>query len=129
MPVVVLTFVRKIQIMQFLIKIIISALIIALVSEIARRFTFVAAIIASLPLTSMLAIIWLYRDTKDIQKIIDLSSNIFWAVLPSLLFFVVLPILLKMGFKFSSAMFISSVVMFLGYTIYALFLTKVGIKI
>ena len=115
--------------MQFLIKIIITALIVALVSEIARRFTFVAAIIASLPLTSILAIIWLYRDTSDIQKIIDLSSNIFWAVLPSLLFFIVLPLLLKMGFKFSSAMIISSVVMFLGYTIYALLLNKFGIKI
>ena len=115
--------------MQFLIKVVISALIIAIVSEIARRFTFVAAIIASLPLTSILAMTWLYRDTKDIQKIIDLSSNIFWAVLPSLLFFIVLPMLLKMGFKFSSAMIISSVVMFLGYTVYAVLLNKFGIKI
>ena len=94
--------------MQFLIKIIISALIITLVSETAKRFTFVAAIIASLPLTSILAMIWLYSDTKDVSKIIDLSSNIFWAVLPSLLFFIVLPILIKMGFKFSSAMVVSA---------------------
>ena len=115
--------------MQFLIKIIISALIITLVSETAKRFTFVAAIIASLPLTSILAMIWLYSDTKDVSKIIDLSSNIFWAVLPSLLFFIVLPILLKMGFKFSSAMVVSSIVMFLGYTVYAVLLNKFGVKI
>ncbi|QQG45221.1 MAG: DUF3147 family protein [Candidatus Sungiibacteriota bacterium] len=115
--------------MQFLIKVLISALIIALVSEAARRFTLVAALIASLPLTSILAIMWLYRDTNDAQKIIDLSSNIFWAVLPSLLFFIVLPTLLKMGFKFGSAMVISSIVMFFGYTIYAVLLNKLGIKI
>jgi hypothetical protein len=113
----------------FLTKVIVSALILALVSEMARRFTVIAALFASLPLTSILAIIWLYRDTKDIQKIIDLSSNIFWAVLPSLLFFVVLPLLLKMGFKFSSAMIISSIVMFLGYTVYAVVLNKFGIKL
>lgn len=115
--------------MQFIIKFIISAFIIATVSEIAKRFTFVAAIIASLPLTSIWAMIWLYHDTKDIQKIIDLSSNIFWAVLPSLLFFIVLPPLLKMGLKFSLAIVASSIVMFLGYTIYALLLNKFGIKI
>lgn len=115
--------------MQFLIKIIVSALIITGVSEIAKRFTFMAAIVASLPLTSILAMIWLYNDTKDARKIIDLSSNIFWAVLPSLLFFIVLPLLLKMGFKFSSAMIVSSIVMFLGYTAYALLLNKFEIKI
>lgn len=115
--------------MQFLIKIIISALAIAFISEVAKRFTLIAAIIASLPLSSILAMLWLYRDTKDTQKIINLSSNIFWAVLPSLLFFIVLPILLKMGFKFHAAMIVSSVVMFLGYTIYAILLNKFGIKI
>ena len=115
--------------MQLLIKVIVSALIITLVSEVAKRFTFVAAIIASLPLTSILAMVWLYSDTKDVPKIIDLSSNIFWTVLPSLLFFIVLPILLKMDFKFSSAIAVSSIVMFLGYTVYAVLLNKFGIKI
>lgn len=115
--------------MQFIIKIIISAFIIAVVSEIAKRFAFIAAVVASLPLTSILAMIWLYNDTKEVQKIIDLSSNIFWAILPSLLFFITLPLLLKMGLGFSSAMVISSVIMFLGYAIYALLLNIFEIKI
>ncbi len=115
--------------MQYFIKIIISALVITLVSEISKRFTFIAAIAASLPLTSILAMIWLYNDTKDVQKVIDLSYGIFWAALPSLFFFVALPILLKMSFKFTSAMIISAVIMFIGYTIYALLLGKLGIKI
>jgi peptidoglycan/LPS O-acetylase OafA/YrhL len=115
--------------MQYLIKIILSALVITFVAEIAKRFTFVAAIAASLPLTSILALIWLYHDTKDVQKIIDLSSSIFWAVLPSLLFFIVLPLLLKRGVNFNHAMLISGVAMFVGYTAYALILNKFGIKI
>ncbi len=115
--------------MQYFIKIIISAFVITLVSEIAKRFTFFAAIAASLPLTSILAMIWLYNDTKDVQKVIDLSYGIFWAVLPSLLFFVALPTLLKMGLKFTSAMIVSAAIMFIGYSIYALLLNKFGIKI
>ncbi len=65
--------------MEYIVKIVVSALIVAGVSELARRFTLLAAISASLPLTSILALIWLYRDTKDVQKICSLSTGIFWA--------------------------------------------------
>ena len=115
--------------MQFIIKIIVSALIIASVSELAKRFTPLAAILASLPLISILAMIWLYRDTHDVQKIIDLSQGIFWAILPSLLFFIVLPLLLKLGLKFSLAMFSSSIIMFIGYAVYGFILNKLGMKV
>ena len=115
--------------MQFLIKTIVSALIIAGVSELGKRFTPLAAVLASLPVTSILAMIWLYRDTGEIQKVAELSSGIFWAVLPSLLFFVVLPSLLKMGVKFGWAMMASSVIMFLGYSLYLVILDKFGLKI
>lgn len=71
--------------------------------KIAKKYTSFAAILASLPLTSILAFIWLYRNTKDKQKIIDPSYGIFWMVLPSLLFFIVLPMLLKKGMGFGWA--------------------------
>ncbi|MFT4970096.1 MAG: hypothetical protein ACI9O4_001848 [Chitinophagales bacterium] len=115
--------------MQYFLKIIITALVVVGISEIGKKFSPVAAILASLPLTSILAMIWLYVDTKDIQKVIDLSSNIFWAVLPSLIFFLVLPLLLKNGFKFGSAMGISAAVMFIAYSIYIIVLQKFGIKL
>ena len=51
--------------MYFFFKTIISAIIIVAVSEIAKKYTWTAAIIVSLPLTSLLAFIWLYWDTKD----------------------------------------------------------------
>ena len=56
--------------MYFFLKTIISAIIIVAVSEIAKKYTWTAAIIVSLPLTSLLAFIWLYWDTKDYQKVI-----------------------------------------------------------
>ena len=115
--------------MQLFIKIITTALIIVGVSELAKRFTPLAAILASLPLTSILAMIWLYRDTKNIDKIADLSIGIFWAVLPSLLFFIILPLLLRSGIKFGWAMVISSIAMAICYAIYTILLSKFGIKI
>ncbi|MDA2936223.1 DUF3147 family protein [Patescibacteria group bacterium AH-259-L05] len=115
--------------MQYLIKTIITAIVIVGISEIGKKFSLIAAILASLPLVSILAMIWLYTDTKDIQKIIDLSSNIFWAVLPSLIFFLVLPILLKNDFKFSTAMVLSAIAMFIAYSIYVILLQKFGIKL
>ena len=115
--------------MQYLIKIVLSGLIIAGVSELGKRFTPIAAILASLPLMSILAIIWLYVETRDNQKIIDLSLGIFWAVLPSLVFFLVLPILLKSGLRFSPAMILSAVVMFIAYSLYVVLLSKFGIRI
>ena len=115
--------------MPFLIKLLLSSVIIASVSEIAKRVTWIAAIVASLPLVSILALIWLYYDTHDVQKIISLSNGIFLAVLPSLLFFAILPMFLKMGINFPLAMILSIAVMFLGYSLYAFLLSFFGIKL
>jgi len=115
--------------MQFIIKVIVSALVIAGVAELAKRFTPIAAVLASLPLTSILAILWLYRDTKDVERVIELSTGIFFAVLPSLLFFILLPLFLKSGIRFSWAILLATFIMFIGYTIYAAVLGKFGLRI
>jgi hypothetical protein len=90
---------------QYALKIALSALILVVVAEVAKRSTFWAAAVASLPLISLLAFVWLYLDTGDVQKVAALSSGIFWLVLPSLLLFVLLPFLLRngLGFWFSLA--------------------------
>ena len=115
--------------MPFLLKVVVSALIIAAVSELGKRFTLMGAILASLPLTSILALTWLYVDTRQTELVIDLSVGIFWAVLPSLLFFVVLPLLLWRGVAFAPALLVSCVVMALGYGLYTLLLRQSGIAL
>jgi hypothetical protein len=87
-------------VLYYSIKILLSALILVAVSEIAKRSSLLGAALASLPLTSLLAFVWLYLDTGDVQKVASLSSDIFWLVLPSLALFLVLPLLLKMGWSF-----------------------------
>ena len=68
----------------YIVKIVITTLLIVAISEISKRSTMIGAILASVPLVSVLAMIWLYQDTKDVTKISDLSIGIFWLVLPFL---------------------------------------------
>lgn len=101
--------------MYFVLKVIVTALVVAAVSELARRYSLLAAALASLPLTSILAFVWTYQDTKDTQKIIELSYGILWLIVPSCFFFVLLPFLLKAGVKFYPALALSCIAMSAGY--------------
>ena len=78
----------QLEYMYFIIKTLVTALIIVLVSEIAKKYTWTAAVIVSIPLTSLLAFIWLYYDTRDVQKVIDLSLGTIVMTIPSILFLV-----------------------------------------
>jgi hypothetical protein len=104
--------------MYFVLKVLITALVVAAVSELARRYSIFAAAIASLPLTSILAMLWLYRDTKDVAKVSALSYDILWLVVPSLLFFLILPWLLQHGVKFYPALLASCIAMSAGYGLF-----------
>ena len=86
--------------MYYFLKIVITTLLIVAISEVSKRSSLVGAILASVPLVSVLAMLWLYIDTKDIEKVSAFSSSVFWLVLPSLVLFVLLPGLLKLGWGF-----------------------------
>lgn len=90
--------------LYFLAKVLISALLIAAISEVARRHSGFAALIASLPLTSLLAFVWLHVEGTPAEHIATLSTQIFWLVIPSLLLFLLLPVLLRSGMEFWPAM-------------------------
>lgn len=91
----------------YITKIAVTTLLIVLISEIAKRSSFVGAILASVPLVSVLAMVWLYIDTNNVERVSALSSSIFWLVIPSLTLFTSLPFLLKQGIHFYVAMGIS----------------------
>ena len=90
--------------LYLVIKAAISGVIVALVSEIARRYPGWGGLVASLPLTSLLAMVWLWRDSGDSLRIAELSQSTFWFIIPSLPLFVVFPILLKSGMAFWAAL-------------------------
>src|SRR5882724_5564542 len=84
----------------FLLKVLVSALVIAAAAELAKRQAWLGALIASLPLTPILAMIWLWRDGTQPAQIAAFANGILWLVLPSLLLFIVLPAMLHAGFGF-----------------------------
>lgn len=90
--------------LYLLIKAVVSAIIIVIVSETARRNPGTGALIASLPLISVLGMIWLWRDTQDIARMAEHSTATFWYVLPSLPMFLLVPVLLKRGLGFWPAL-------------------------
>lgn len=88
-------------------KALLSGAIIAAASEVAKRSPALGAIILSLPLVSLLAFVWLWRDTADKDAIAALSQSTFWFVLPTLPMFLVLPALLRNGVGFWLALALS----------------------
>jgi F0F1-type ATP synthase assembly protein I len=87
-----------------LVKAALSAAIIVAVSELARRSAALGALAASLPLISVLAMIWLWRDTHDTARMAEFAQTTFFYVLPSLALFLLMPALLRRGIGFWPAL-------------------------
>lgn len=115
--------------LQTIIKLIISSSIIVLVSEIAKKNTFLSGLIVSIPLVSVLSMIWLYIETNDIHKVKALSNGILWMVIPSMALFITLPILLNYGINFYLSLMISIIITISCYGLTILTLTHYGIKL
>src|SRR5438067_6782803 len=94
---------RRTPMLYFVIKCALSGIIIGVVSEVAKRSPALGALIVSLPLVSLLAILWLWRDTGDTERIASHAQSTFWYVLPSLPMFLVLPVMLRAGIDFWSS--------------------------
>jgi len=110
-------------------KVILTSVLVVAVSEAAKRSALFGAIIASVPLTSVLAMIWLYVDTGDAEKVARLATGIFWLVLPSLVLFVSLPILLRAGIDFYASLAASVALTIAAYFTMIYTLKLVGIEI
>jgi len=113
----------------YIAKIFVTTILVVLISEIAKRSSLIGAILASIPVVSVLAMLWLYIDTKDVDKVSALASGIFWLVLPSLVLFILLPVLLKMGLNFYLSISLSTVATIGSYWLMISVLNVYGIKL
>lgn len=104
-----------------------SGILISAVSETAKRSPSLGALIASLPLVSILGMIWLWRDTHDVERISSHAEATFWFVLPSLPMFLVLPWLLRSGITFYVALALSCLLTISLYLIMIWMLRRFGI--
>ncbi|WP_404335102.1 DUF3147 family protein [Sphingomonas sp. MMS12-HWE2-04] len=88
----------------FVVRALLSGLIVATVALLARRSPALGALVASLPLVSILGMLWLWRDTGDRARLAAHSEATFWYVLPSLPMFLLMPALLRAGVGFEPAL-------------------------
>ncbi|HNS10082.1 MAG TPA: DUF3147 family protein [Candidatus Ozemobacteraceae bacterium] len=98
----------KIAFMQYFVKILVTTLLVIFISEAAKRNQAVGAILASLPVTSILAISWFYYETGNKAQTASLTTDIFLMVVPSLAFFIALPMLLRRDYSYTVAIGCSS---------------------
>ena len=115
--------------LYMLIKALISGVIVAAASEVARRYSGWGALIASLPLVSVLGMIWLWRDTTDVLRMADNAQATFWFVLPSLPMFLIVPMLLKRGIHFWPALAAGCILTMLLYALMTAALTRFGVRL
>src|SRR5688500_14217008 len=112
-----------------IVKATLSGIIVMIVSEVARRSPGIGGLIASLPLISVLGIIWLWRDTSDVERIAAHAQSTFWFVLPSLPMFLVFPALLRGGMGFWPALAASCVLTIALYALTLWLLPKLGVSL
>ena len=110
-------------------KAVMSGVIIAIVSEVARKAPAFGALIASLPLISLLGMIWLWRDKPDMANMAAHSTATFWYVLPSLPMFLLLPMLLRRGIGFWPALLAGCALTIALYMLLATLAPRFGLRL
>ncbi len=111
------------------VKVIITALLVVLIAEVSRRSSLAGALLASIPLLSVLAMVWLYVDTRDVEQVARLSTGVFWLVLPSLVLFIALPVLLRAGVNFYLALGAAMALTVAAYGLMLALLRQFGIEL
>jgi hypothetical protein len=113
----------------FWIRALLSGLIVAGVSTIARRYPAGGALLASLPLVSVLGMMWLWHDKPDAANMAAHAEATFWYVLPSLPMFLLIPAMLRRGMDFWPALFAGCVLTILAYLATVLLAARFGVRL
>ena len=108
-------------------KIGLTALIIFAVVQVSERNTLLAAVLASIPIVSVLAMMWMNHVGQSAEQIAGFAKNIVWLLLPSLLMFIVMPLLIDRGWEFYPALGAGLATTILGYFLMMQIMEKYGL--
>lgn len=111
------------------IKAILSGILIAIVSEVAKRYPGFGGLIASLPLVSVLGMVWLWRDRPDAANMAAHAQATFWFVLPSLPMFLLIPAMLRHGFAFWASLLAGCLLTILLYSLMVWAGPRLGLRL
>ncbi len=110
-------------------KAVISGLLVALAATIARRQPALGSLIVSLPLVSVLSMIWLWRDGADSNAMANYVGSTFWYFLPSMPMFLIIPALLRRGITFWPALGIGCAITIALYLLMVAVAARFGLRI
>ncbi len=109
-------------------KYLVTAAVVVAVSEVAKRSDRVGALIAALPLVTVLALIWMFVEKQPQEKLANHAWYTFWYVVPTLPMFLVFPALLsRIGFW--PTMLASVVITIVCFGLFALLVRRFGIEL
>lgn len=109
-------------------KYLITAAVVVAVSETAKRSDRAGALLASLPLVTLLALIWLHVEKQPVEKLANHAWYTFWYVVPTLPMFLAFPRLLA-RFGFWPALGISAVITVVCFALFAWAVKPFGIRL
>lgn len=115
--------------MYYIIKLVITTVLIVLISEIGKRYSLAGALLAAIPLVSILAMTWMYVDTNSSKSAVEFSERIVWLIAPSMTLFLVFPFLIKKGVGFYPSLFFATIMTIGAYYSVIFILGKFGIKL
>jgi len=113
----------------YIVKLLVTAVLIVLISEIGKRYSLAGALLAAIPLVSILAMTWMYVDTGETRSAVEFSERIIWLIAPSMTLFIVFPIMIKKGFSFYPSMFAAIALTIMAYYSVIYVVGKFGIKL
>ena len=115
--------------LAFITRALLSGVIVAAIALIAKKSPAAGALVASLPLVSILGMLWLWRDTQDATLMANHVEATFWYVLPSLPMFLVIPMLLRNGVGFALSLLMGCALTVLLYLAMIALAARFGVRL
>ncbi len=110
-------------------KLLLSALVIVIVTKIQLVNDRLSALLIALPLTSLVAMIWMHGTGQSSQRLANHAEGTFWFVLPTLPMFLVMPWMLRSGWGFWPALLANCVMTVILFWITVVLLRRFGIDL
>lgn len=121
-----------IALMPVILKFLITSGLVVLISEVARRSDRLGALIAALPMVTVLAMIWMSVELKgqeQTEKIANHAYYTFWYVLPTLPMFLLIPWMLRRGYHFGLSLLAGCVMTAILFVLTAWFMKRFGVEL
>lgn len=115
--------------LYLILKLIITAILVVAISEVGKRYSLAGALLAAIPLVSILAMTWMYIDTGNSDSAVEFSKRIVWLIAPSITLFIAFPLLINKGVGFYLSLFIATILTIAAYYSVIFILSKLGIKL